>query len=263
MRLGLIAGSGLLPHLLVLHCHEQNIPTIVVGIQGYCDASMGDVFQNIPLGRIGDVLTFLKLHDVTHICFAGGLKRPDFSSLKVDRVGAQWLIKLGLRIFKGDNALLSGLLELFAQEGFIPISARELLPSLSLSSGHYGSALTSQQVFDIEFGKRILNQTSDLDMGQAVIVQEGHILGIEAAEGTQALIERCAHYRSQPGGILIKKTKTNQTHLADLPTIGLETITQLAHYHYEGLAIDVYTQVLEYDKTIQTINELNVFCNVF
>ena len=75
-----------------------------------------------------------------------------------------------------------------------------------------------------------------LDIGQAMIVQNQLVLGLEAIEGTDELIKRCSHYkRKGDNGILIKFSKKNQSNLIDIPVIGLDTIIKLKKYNYEGV----------------------------
>ena len=78
-----------------------------------------------------------------------------------------------------------------------------------------------------------------LDVGQAVIVQQGLVLGIEAIEGTDALIERCgALRRDGPGGVLVKMTKPTQDLRFDLPTVGVVTVERCAAAGLRGIAIE-------------------------
>jgi hypothetical protein len=92
---------------------------------------------------------------------------------------------------------------------------------------------------DIETGAKIARAVGALDIGQAVIVQNGQILGIEAIEGTDALIARCAPLKLEPhGGVLVKVKKPQQEKRVDLPTIGIHTVEHIAECGFAGIAIE-------------------------
>jgi DUF1009 family protein len=78
-----------------------------------------------------------------------------------------------------------------------------------------------------------------LDIGQAVIVQNGQVLGVESIEGTDALITRCAPLKLEPtGGVLVKVKKPQQEKRVDLPTIGISTVERIAECGFAGIAVE-------------------------
>jgi DUF1009 family protein len=100
-----------------------------------------------------------------------------------------------------------------------------------------------------------------LDVGQAVVVQQGHVLGVEAAEGTDALLQRCAALRREgPGGVLVKLCKPGQEARADLPTIGPETVAAAAASGLAGIAIEAGAAlVLDHDAVVEAADRKGVF----
>ena len=77
------------------------------------------------------------------------------------------------------------------------------------------------------------------DVGQATVIQDGLVLGVEALEGTDALLERCAPLRrAGPGGVLVKLSKPGQERRADLPTIGVKTVEGAAAAGLRGIAVE-------------------------
>ena len=107
-----------------------------------------------------------------------------------------------------------------------------------------------------------MNALSKADVGQAVVVQEGIVLGIEAAEGTKALIERCAGLKLHPGkgGVLVKTSKIGQEEAIDLPTIGKNTILEAEYSNLAGIAIGAgKSQIIDFDETIKLANEKGIF----
>jgi DUF1009 family protein len=92
---------------------------------------------------------------------------------------------------------------------------------------------------DIEHGMRVAHALGAVDIGQAVIVQQGLVLGVEAAEGTDELLRRCAALRRDgPGGVLVKMAKPGQERRADRPTIGPRTVALAAASGLRGIAAE-------------------------
>jgi hypothetical protein len=124
---------------------------------------------------------------------------------------------------------------------------------------------SKQDLIDIELGKKVLKSLGSLDVGQAAVVSEGYVLGIEAAEGTDNLIKRCASLRKEnKGGVLIKMLKPNQDSRLDIPTIGPNTIQNLAIYGYSGIAIEQNGVIIVSKKEVAEIaNKHKLFIDLF
>jgi DUF1009 family protein len=118
-----------------------------------------------------------------------------------------------------------------------------------------------QSVADIERGLRIARAIGALDIGQAVVVQQGLVLGVEAVEGTDELLRRCAALRREgPGGVLVKVEKPGQERRADRPTIGHRTVVLAAETGLLGIAIEAEaTIVLDRDEVIRTADRAGLF----
>ena len=263
--LGIIAGSGALFSMVWEEALSQKLQPAVVVFN-----DLTHQFKDVPhlqttLGKIGEILNFFKSHGVKHLIFAGRIARPSFTSLSFDSTGLRWMQKLGIKTFGGDDTLLKGITELLISEGFQIISPREFLPNLVLKPGVYTNAQPSDlDDKDIARGLAVLSALSDADVGQACIVQEGVVLGVEAIEGTQNLIVRCASLKRHPrGGALIKIAKQNQSTLVDLPTIGTSTIEAMHKCGLSGVAISANTtQVLDFNQVIELCDRYDMFLKV-
>jgi DUF1009 family protein len=262
MRVGLIAGGGELPSLVAGSCTQQSIPFVYVNLTAKPPALDSIPLLNASLGAIGEILTFLKKHQVTHIVMAGHVERPRLTSLKLDAKGLSWMAQLGLKALGGDDALLKGIRDLLETEGFKVLAPGDFItlhpwPTGVVTARHP----TAQEWADISRGSQLLDALSPWDIGQGLIVFEGYTLGVEAAEGTAGLIARCALLRNEKtGGVLVKKAKIGQTLAVDAPTIGPQTIEQLAKGRYAGLAIcGQTTQVINPTQTLALANTHNLF----
>jgi hypothetical protein len=91
---------------------------------------------------------------------------------------------------------------------------------------------------DIEVGVRAVRRIGELDIGQAVVVQDGRVLGVEAIEGTDALLARVKALKPEgPGGVLVKMKKPGQDRRADLPVVGDRTVRGVIEAGLAGLAV--------------------------
>lgn len=264
-RLGIIAGSGTLFSMVWEEALSQKLQPAVVVFNDSTHQFKDVPYLQTTLGKIGEILNFFKTHGIKRLIFAGRIARPSFTSLSFDSTGLKWMQKLGMKTFGGDDTLLKGITELLEHEGFQIISPREFLPNLVLKPGVYTNTQPSEgNEKDIVRGQVVLSALSDADVGQACIVQEGVVLGVEAIEGTQNLIVRCVKFKPQlKGGVLVKMAKQNQSALVDLPTIGKSTIEAMHTCGLNGVAISANTtQVLDFNRVVELCNKYNMFLKV-
>lgn len=241
-KLGVIAGGGPLPRQVVERCQAQQRPVFVVAFEGFTEPA---TCANAPhawlrLGQVGALIKALKAERCVELVMIGPIPRPSLSTLKLDFRAIGLLGKLGKAANKGDNALLSLLVGELETEGFKVVGAHELLDDVTAPTGVLGKVAPDEIALgDIEVGRRAARQLGLADIGQAVVVQQGVVLGVEAIEGTDALIERCARLQQPgPGGVLVKLKKPNQDERADLPTIGPRTIERVAAAGLRGVAVE-------------------------
>ena len=240
-KLGIIAGSGALPGKVIEHCRRTGRACFVLAFEGETDPQILAGIEHVwtRLGAAGENFRRLKEAGVGEIVMTGGLRRPTLTSLRPDWRAARFFARVGFRAL-GDDGLLTSVIKELEREGFTLIGVDTLLTDSVASEGLYGIHRPDEQAeADIAHGFRIAAALGALDIGQAVIVQQGLVLGVEAIEGTDALIHRCAALRREgPGGVLIKAKKPEQERRADLPTIGTRTV-ELAHEAgLRGIAIE-------------------------
>ena len=258
-KIAVISGSGELPKKVIAKLYELKSDPIVISIRGFGS----ELYQQFEIGEIGKMLEYLKSRNVTDIIFCGAVKRPSMFSLKLDDVGKAWLKKLGIRAFLGDDALLKGIKALLNKEGLNIIKPQDILKTLLTPEGLLTEFKPSDRdLRDIARGVFVLNSLSRADVGQALVVQEGVVLAIEAIEGTAKMIERAGMLRlsDEKGGVLVKMSKKQQDIALDLPTIGEQTIHQIKEANLSGIALEATrSQIINFDKTISLANQCDVF----
>ena len=132
---------------------------------------------------------------------AGGVQRPSLASMRPDWRAAKFFARVGLRAL-GDDGLLSAVIKEIEREGFRVIGADAAARRGGvMPEGPLGAlAPDARARADIEHGLRIARGVGALDIGQSVVVQQGMVLGVEAIEGTDALLRRCGALRARGAG---------------------------------------------------------------
>lgn len=264
--LALLAGGGRLPGVLALagQARGWKVHAVTFASQPKPEEFPADVpCAEFPLGQIGHILAHLKANKTTHVAMAGHLSKPGILSLKPDAMGLKLLARA---VIKHDDVLLRVVTTFLQEQGFTIISVQDLMPDMLAPAGLLGKIKPSaDDAEDIALARTVLAVVGDLDIGQAVVVHNGAVLGVEAAEGTDALIRRCAELRGPMekgarAGILVKRAKPTQTDVADLPFAGPTTLELLAEHHYRGLAVQAgRTLLLNRPELIAAANAHNLF----
>jgi DUF1009 family protein len=260
--LAVIAGYGGLP-MALLDAYDPH-PVFILAYHGHTDPRIVEGRDHIwlYLGQIGKALKAVRERNITRIVMAGGIRRPSLRHLLPDREGRKLLKRLGTR-WRGDNKILSVIEEFLDEEGFSLLSVQEVAPHLLPLEGPLGKHTPSSEVLtDIRTGTSLLDHLSPCDIGQGLAIQNGLVLAIEAAEGTDACILRTpplANPQEYPP-IYIKRAKVNQTEKIDLPVIGLKTIENLAQAGFQGLVFQAKkTLITDLHKVIELANQKGIF----
>jgi DUF1009 family protein len=263
-KLGILAGAGELPSRVIDACRALERPFFVIAFEGSADpAAVASVPHAwIRLGAAGEGLRILHANGVEELVMAGGVRRPSVLQLRPDWRTAKFFARIGYRALGDDGLLRSVIRELEEVEGFRVVGLDTILGSALALLGPLGRQVPDEQATqDIGHGFKIVRALGALDIGQAVVVQQGLVLGVEAIEGTDALIERCAGLRRDgPGGVLVKGTKPGQERRADLPTIGPRTLTRAAEAGLRGIAVEAgATLVLDRAELIAAADRAGLF----
>lgn len=240
-KLGIVAGGGEFPGLVIAACRAQNRPFHVLALSGHADPLViGDAPADwIRLGEAGTGFTLLKKAGAEDVVMIGPVRRPTLRELAPDFRTARFFAKVGLKAL-GDDGLLRAVAREVEEEGFRIVGIDEVLSDCLAVPGLYGgNAPDAQAESDIQRGMEVAKGLGALDVGQAVAVQQGIVLAVEAVEGTDAMIRRCAALRREgPGGVLVKVKKPGQDRRLDLPTIGTATLREAADVGLRGIAVE-------------------------
>mgnify|MGYP002521044936 CR=1 FL=1 len=262
-KLGIIAGGGSLPKQLIEHCRREGRPFALVCLDGFASPETAEERNSltIRLGEAGRAVSFFKENGVREIVMIGFVKRPSLFQLRPDWWTAKFLAKIGFKAF-GDDNLLSAVIKHVEAEGFKIVGVHEVMGGILATEGAFGKIKPDAQALDdIAHGVKIALGLGALDVGQSVVVQQGIVLGVEAVEGTDALIKRCKDLaRPGVGGVLVKTKKPQQEQRADLPTIGVQTVVNAHDAGLRGIAVQAgKTLIADRAAVTAKADELGLF----
>jgi DUF1009 family protein len=262
-KLGILAGAGELPAQLVEICRQDGREVFVLAFEGHTDSATVAAVEHawVRLGAVAKAVDLLRRAGVRELVMIGAIARPSLAELRPDFRAAQLLAKAGARAL-GDDGLLRAVIEWLEGEGFQVIGIDEIMGHLLAVAKTYGRLEPDPAACaDIDRGIAVALALGAQDVGQAVVVQQGIVLGVEAIEGTDALLGRCAGLRrGGPGGVLVKVKKPNQEHRVDLPTIGPRTVEAAAAAGLRGIAVEAGgALVVEADAVAKAADDAGLF----
>lgn len=266
--LAIFAGRGSLPMMLIDDCQKKGRKFSVFLLEGEKYEVDYSAFSPVKLcyGEIEKFLAAVRKDQIKNLIFIGGVTKPNFSSLKVDKKGAVLLAKILANKILGDDAVLRSVINFFEKEGLNILRIDQLLDCVvSIKSTLTKLKPTRENLEDIDLGVKAIKSFSNFDVGQSLVVAQKQIIAVEALEGTDEMIKRCKNLQvdySQKA-VLLKMKKRKQSMKADMPTIGVETIKNCFESGICGIAIQASsTLVLEKDEVIKKADELGLFLTV-
>ncbi len=263
--IAIIAGRGDLPKLTIEKCQKDNIKfqLFLISSEEYDH----DYSQYQPyVLKYGEIAKFLEIcqeHQIANIIMVGGVTKPDFKSITVDKKSAILLTKILAKKILGDDAVLKTVVSFFEKEGFKIIKVNDLLEDILAQKGNLTvSVPDSSDNNNIKIAKNAIEALSQFDIGQSLIVAQQQIIAVEAAEGTDNMINRIGtldvDYKNS--AILVKLSKKNQSKKVDLPTIGLQTIKNCIDNNISGIAIESgKTIIVDKEQVIALANDNKIF----
>ncbi len=235
--IGLIAGNGRLPALIAEGIRASGRAVVCVGLRDQYDAELPgrcDAFQTAGLLRIGSWIRLLRNWGCDEAIMVGGVTKAKMHdpfrllrNLPDWRAANLWYRRL--RHDRRNAALLAAVADELSREGVTMIDSTTYIPDHLATEGVMTAvAPTAMQTADIAFGWPILHSVAGLDVGQSVAVRERDVIAVEAVEGTDAMIERAGMLCRAKGWTLLKTAKDDHDMRADVPTVGVRTIENLA-----------------------------------
>jgi DUF1009 family protein len=263
VKLAIFAGGGDLPARLAEAARGSGREVFMVAFEGHTAPASVAGLPHLwsRFGAAAAILDFLHGNGVTELVLAGPVRRPSLPEIMPDWRATRFLAKVGTRAL-GDDGFLRAITRGLEEEGFRVVGIQDILRDLLAPPGPLG-ALRPDAVAeaDIARGIEVARIVGALDVGQAVVVQQGLVLGVEAIEGTDALIARCGPLRRDgAGGVLVKVKKPQQDRRLDLPTIGVQTVVGAASAGLRGIAVEAGgTLVMDRPALVAAADQAGLF----
>ena len=268
--IGLIAAGGVMPFAVADSLTARGINPVLFALRGACDPVRVERFRHhwISIGQLGKATRLFRAENCRDLVFIGTLVRPALSEVRLDWgtlrvIGRVWAAFRG-----GDDHLLSGIGRILEQDGFRMVGIKDVAPDLLMPEGCLTlKAPDEKAAADIARGRELLRALSPFDIGQATVVIDGHVVGVEDIEGTDGLLARVARLRAEgrirartARGVLVKAPKSGQDLRFDLPTIGPRTVEGAAAAKLAGIAIVAgNTIVVEPQAVIEAADAAGLF----
>jgi len=244
---GVIAGGGVMPFAVADSLSKRGIAPVLFALRGACDPAGLARFRHhwISVGELGRATKLFRSEGCRDLVFIGTLARPAISDIRLDWGTLRVLPHVWASFRGGDDHLLSSIGRIFEREGFRMVGIRDIAPDLLTPEGCFTRAVPDADASaDIVLAREVLTVLSPFDIGQAVVVIDRHVVGVEDIEGTDGLLARIAGLRRQgrirareSRGVLVKAPKRSQDLRFDLPTIGPRTVEGAANAKLAGIAV--------------------------
>lgn len=267
--LAMICGGGSLPLAVADLVEARGRRVLLFPLRGAAHA--GDYAARphhwVHLGQFGTVARVARENGCRDIVCLGSVIRPSLWRLRPDLFTLKVIGQVAKAFHGGDDHLLSSIGRVIENHGFRLLGAHEVAPEILVPDGIIAGVQPSARTHDdIVFGFDFLRAAGPFDIGQAVVVADKHVLAVEAAEGTDAMLARVAELRAggrirtARGGVMVKAPKPTQDRRFDLPTIGPQTVEGAARAGLTGIAVaSGETIVAKPEALIAAADRANIF----
>lgn len=268
--LALVCGGGTIPPVVAAAVAGRGRRVVVFALRGWADPAFVNDHPHhwIAIGQVGRFFRLARAEGCRDVAFIGTLLRPALRDIRLDWTTLRLLPRLPGLFRGGDDRLLSSVAAILEANGLRLVGAHEVAPEILMPVGQTTRRVPSQRDrSDIERAMDVLTALGPLDVGQGVVVADGYVVAVEAAEGTDAMLERVATLRSNGRlhtprgvGVLVKTPKRGQDRRFDLPSIGPRTIAGVADAGLAGVAVAAGgTVVADPGETVRLADRHGVF----
>ena len=264
MKIGLIAGNGRFPFLVLDAARSLGHEVVVIGIKEEADKDLADAAQRakapihfVSIGQLGTFLKILKDEQITQAVMAGQVKHVKiFGGFIPDMTAMSLMGRL-----KGMNtdALIGAVADLMRERGVELVNSAKFLEPMLAGAGQLSDRVPNEAEHkDLQFGYRMADTIAGLDIGQTIAVKHQAVVAVEAMEGTDETIARAGHLAGD-GVTVIKVAKPDQDMRFDVPIVGLATIQAMRLAGAKVLSLDAgKTLIFDRDAFFASANEAGI-----
>ena len=259
--IGLIFGETSFPKEILKKIKKRKARYLII------DLTKSRVFKKdryslaLSIGQFGRIIKILKKNNCKKVLFAGKVKKPNFSKLRLDLKGIYYMPRIIRSSKLGDAAILKEIIKILSQEGIRTVSSLSFNPELTLKKGNHSKIKPNKEdKVDINKAIKTLNKLGKYTFSQGTVVRNQKVIAIEGKGGTQKMLKKCKSKKFRNKGVLVKFPKKKQDLRIDLPTVGLKTLKQCKSAGLKGIVIkDKQNVFLERKKCINFVNKNKMF----
>ena len=258
--IGLIFGETHFPNQILKKIKKKNLKYLII------DLTKGKFKKdkhsfNVSIGQFGRIIKIIKEKKCKKVLFAGKVKKPNFSKLRLDFKGIYYISRIIRSSKLGDAAILKAIIKILKRERINTISSLTFNSELTLKKGNYTRTKPNKEdKIDIKKAIITLNRLGKYNFSQGAVVRNRKVVAIEGRGGTEKMLKKCKSKRFRNKGVLVKFPKKKQDLRIDLPTVGLKTLTQCKVVGLKGIVLKSKRNVfLERKQCINFANKNKMF----
>ena len=259
--IGLIFGETNFPIQILKRIKRKHLKYLIVDLTKRRKFKKDRYSHTVSIGQLGKIIKIFKENKCRKVLFAGKVKKPNFSKLRLDFKGIYYIPRIIRSSKLGDAAILKEIIKILKQEKIRTISSLTFNPELTLKKGSYTKIKPNREdEANIKKATTTLSRLGKYNFSQGVVARNRKVVAIEGKGGTEIMLKRCKSKKFINKGVLVKFPKKKQDLRIDLPTVGLKTLTQCKSAGLKGIVLKSKRNVfLERTKCISFANKNKMF----
>jgi UDP-2,3-diacylglucosamine hydrolase len=259
--IGLILGATDFPKEILKKAKKLKIKNLIIDLTSNNEFKKERNSYHVSLGKFGKIINILNKNKCKKVLFAGKVKKPNFSKLKLDLKGLFYLPRIIKASKLGHAAILKEIIKILIKEKIKVVNSNLLNPELTLLKGNYTNINPSKHdLFDIKKGIRSLSKLNAHNHVQGLVIRNKTIIATENLKGTKTMLNKIKKIKNRVSGILIKFPKKKQDLRVDLPTVGLDTLKDCKKAGLKGIVVKEKKNILLNKKgCIRFANKNGIF----
>ena len=259
--IGLIFGDTNFPIEILKNIKKRRLNYIIIDLSKSKKFKKDKNSYSISIGQFGKIIKILKDNNCKKVLFAGKVRKPNFSKLKLDLKGIYYMPRIIKASKLGDAAILKEIIKILKQQSIKTISSILFNPELALKKGNYSKIKPNKEdKKDIIKAIRTLNKLGKYNYSQGTVVRNKKVIAIEGKGGTELMLIKCKSKKIKNCGVLVKFPKKKQDIRIDLPTVGLKTFKLSENAGLKGIVLKNKQHIfLEKKACINFANKNKIF----
>ena len=262
--LGLIFGETNFPLEILKKVKKKHIKYLIIDLTKKKNFKKDKNSYAVSIGQFGKIIKIFKKNKCKKVLFAGKVKKPNFSKIRLDFKGIYYIPRIVRSSKLGDAAILREIIKILKQEKIITLSSLTYNPELTLKKGTYSKIKPNKDDnLDIKKAISTLGKLGKYTFSQGTVVRNNKVVVIEGKGGTERMLKINRTKTQRNKGVLVKFPKKKQDLRIDLPTVGLKTLVQCKAAGLKGIVLKAKQHVfLEKNKCINFANKNKMFLTV-